>query len=92
MVISEGQQKLSVVVENISAIDTENFAILASYPSLLSPPCACVDNHQHEQLFVSRYVLHSSVQGCPKCMFLTSIMCLSWGIRDKKRHGFGLTT
>ena len=92
MVISEGQQLFSVVVENISAIGTENFVILASYPSLLSPPCACVGIHQHEQLFVSRYVLHSSVQGCPKCMFLTSIMYLSWSLRDKKRNGFGSTT
>ena len=83
---------LSVAVEGISAVGTEKFVILASYPSLLPPFCAGVGIHQHKQLLVSRYLLHSYVQGRSKYMFVGRIQSFSWGIRHKKRNGLGSTT
>ena len=63
----------------ISAVGTDHFVILVPHPSFLLPPRAGVGTHQHEQLFVLRYLLHSSVQGRPECVFVTSIFCVSVG-------------
>ena len=48
MVVSEGQQYLSVAVKSISAVGTDNFAILAPHLSLLPPPRTGVGIRQHE--------------------------------------------
>ena len=61
MVVSEGQQEFSVVVEGISAVGTEDFAILAPHLSLFPSSRAGIGIHQHEQLFMFRYLFHNSV-------------------------------
>ena len=91
MAVREGQHYLSVVVEGISTVGTENFAILGPHLFFLPPPRAGVGIHQHEPLFVSRYLLHSSVQARSECMFITSILCLSRSTRHKKPSGLGST-
>ena len=93
MVVSGEQQLWSyVVVEGISAVGNENSAILAPPPSFLPPARAGVGIHQHEQLFVFRYLLHSYVQGRLGCIFIASIVCCSRGIRHKKRNSLGSIT
>ena len=58
----------------LSLLPTCPFALL---------PMRAFGIHQHEQLFVFRYLLHSSVQTRPECMFMSGILCFGRGIRHK---------
>ena len=83
MVVSEGQQQVSVVVEGISAVGTENFAILAPHLSLLPLPVralASINTDSCSCLGTSSTALSKLVQNV--CILLA--FCVSVGAYASK--------